>query len=319
LPEDGRLADGPIKTVGTFAAPGTRPRGARGVMPTPPPPPRVDRVTRAERLSAVAASRASALRELFLHDRAAFHARAVDTLKAEDAREATLAAAVSRRLATMDVRLVRLVRDAHEALAAERDAVAAAHRREATRVDRRVRDAHRALLRALARHHPSSDALAAPDAAAAERARADIAEIERRLHEPITPITTDASTTTTDRRGFDFDVDADDDAVADELSRRVSNAAAACAAPEDELRAAAEDVRAMTRRGFQQVTRAREDAILATRAALEEAKATLARERRRTEAFDASRRTLEAMKAAVAADARENEHPPPTRYVPSSA
>jgi DNA-binding GntR family transcriptional regulator len=75
----------------------------------------------------------------------------------------------------------------------------------------------------------------------------------------------------------------------------------------------------MTRRGFHQVTRAREDAILATRAALEEAKATLARERRRTEAFDASRRTLEAMKAAVAADARENEHPPPTRYVPSSA
>lgn len=286
-------------------------------MPTPPPPPRVDRVTRAERLCALAASRASALRELFLHDRAAFHARAVDTLEAEDAREATLAAAVSRRLATMDARLVRLVRDAHDALAAERDAVAAAHRREATRVDRRVRDAHRALLRALARHHPSSDALAAPDAAAAERARADIAEIERRLHEPITPVTTDASTTTTDRRGFDFDVDADDDAVADELSRRVSNAAAACAAPEDELRAAAEDVREMTtRRGFEQVTRAREEAISSTRAALEEAKATLARERRRTEAFDASRRTLEAMKAAVA---REDEHPPPTRYVPSSA
>lgn len=316
MPEEGRCSPIHDQNGRHFAAPGSRPRGARRVMPTPPPPPRVDRVTRAERLGALAASRASALRELFLHDRAAFHARAVDTLKAEDAREATLAAAVSRRLATMDARLVRLVRDAHDALAAERDAVAAAHRREATRVDRRVRDAHRALLRALARHHPSSDALAAPDAAAAERARADIAEIERRLHEPITPVTTDASTTTTDRRGFDFDDDADDDAVADELSRRVSNAAAACAAPEDELRAAAEDVREMTRRGFEQVTRAREEVISATRAALEEAKATLARERRRTEAFDASRRTLEAMKAAVA---REDEHPPPTRYVPSSA
>ena len=305
MPEEGRCSPIHDQNGRHFAAPGSRPRGARRVMPTPPPPPRVDRVTRAERLGALAASRASALRELFLHDRAAFHARAVDTLKAEDAREATLAAAVSRRLATMDARLVRLVRDAHDALAAERDAVAAAHRREATRVDRRVRDAHRALLRALARHHPSSDALAAPDAAAAERARADIAEIERRLHEPITPVTTDASTTTTDRRGFDFDADDDDDDVADELSRRVSNAAAACAAPEDELRAAAEDVREMTtRRGLEQVTRAREEVISATRAALEEAKATLARERRRTEAFDASRRTLEAMKAAVAADAR---------------
>ena len=51
------------------------------------------------------------------------------------------------------------------------------------------------------------------------------------------------------------------------------------------------------------MTRAREEAISATRAALEEAKTTLARERRRTEAFDASRRTLEAMKAAFAADA----------------
>ena len=184
-------------------------------------------MTRAERRGALAASRASALRELFLHDRAAFHARAVDTLKADDAREATLAAAVSRRLATMDARLVRLVRDAHDALAAERDAVAAAHRREATRVDRRVRDAHRAVLRALARHHQSTDALATPDAAAAaERARADIADIESRLHETFAPITIDASTTTADRRGFVFDADVDDDAVADELSRRVSNAAA---------------------------------------------------------------------------------------------
>ena len=295
---------GRIKTVGTFAAPETRRRGARRVMPTPPSPARVDRVTRAERRGALAASRASALRELFLHDRAAFHARAVDTLKADDAREATLAAAVSRRLATMDARLVRLVRDAHDALAAERDAVAAAHRREATRVDRRVRDAHRAVLRALARHHQSTDALATPDAAAAaERARADIADIESRLHETFAPITIDASTTTADRRGFVFDADVDDDAAADELSRRVSNAAAACAATEDELRAAEEDVREMTRRGLEKVTRAREEAISATRAALEEAKTTLARERRRTEAFDASRRTLEAMKAAFAADA----------------
>ena len=109
------------------------------------------------------------------------------------------------------------------------------------------------MLRALARHHQSTDALATPDAAAAaERARADIADIESRLHETFAPITIDASTTTADRRGFVFDAGGSGPArppSPDELWRRVSSAAAPACATEDELRAAEEDVREMTRRG----------------------------------------------------------------------